>query len=80
MSAEVFPEICANCVYFFDPGAEAVLGACRRYPPVPVFLGMQQGALVAPGGQPQAIPVIRGAFPTSARTDTCGEFKSKVFQ
>jgi hypothetical protein len=55
---------CGNCVYYMeDPKV------CRRYPPTPMIVGMQQGLT-----QPRAI--INCYFPSMDPNGWCGEHEA----
>lgn len=62
-------ECCAKCRHYHLPKPDA--GMCRRNPPVPMIVGMQQGAL-------GPIPIVTGYFPPTNRDVVCGEFQPRA--
>lgn len=54
---------CGNCVYYMaDPKV------CRRYPPIPVMIGVQQGLTPK--------PVVSSYFPPMDPGGWCGEHEA----
>jgi hypothetical protein len=68
-----FPmDTCISCRHYFKPlNGPAGQGMCRRYPPMPVLIGMVQPKIA--GQSPQ--PVVNGFFPPQSDGGTCGEYQ-----
>lgn len=60
---------CGNCRHFHLYQEGQVNGACHRYPPTPIIVGMMQPTLA--GQQPQ--PVTSGFWAPTSEGQICGE-------
>ena len=58
---------CGTCLYWFHEQPENPAGLCRRYPPIPLLIGMQNIH-----GQP-ANAITQSAFPPITADGWCGE-------
>lgn len=59
-------ESCSNCQFYM-----ASPHVCRRHPPVPILLGVEQASFA--GMQPK--PVIQAYFPNMMPNGWCGEHR-----
>lgn len=62
----VINEECGSCAFYM-----ASPKVCRRFPPVPLMIGVRQG--IAQLAQPE--PIIQAFFPNMMATGWCGEYQ-----
>lgn len=68
---------CSGCEHFLL--LEESGGLCRRFPPVPMVVGMNQGPQQVLANKPRPIvPIIQPFFPRVGSEDVCGEYSMKM--
>lgn len=60
------PECCGNCEFYME-----TTKVCRRYPPMPLMLGLRQGLA---GNE----PAVSSFFPSMMPTGWCGEYRPEA--
>jgi hypothetical protein len=67
-----FQEKCGNCLFSKKPPQPTKMVLCRRNPPTPMMLGMQQNPITK-----QAQPLMDAFIPAVADDNWCGEWRAK---
>lgn len=67
---------CSACQHFMR--IDEAGGLCRRFPPVPMVVGMNQGPQQVLANKPRPMePIIMPFFPHVGAVDECGEFSMR---
>lgn len=70
-------ETCSTCKFFMHSEG-APMGVCRRYPPLPIVIGMRERSVLQRGPGPNVEPVIGSFYPEMFPVSVCGEHKPLV--
>jgi hypothetical protein len=63
-------ESCGSCLYYM-----ASAKICRRYPPAPIMVGVDQGMSGLAGMGPK--PIVMAYFPSMTPQGWCGEYEAE---